>query len=261
MKTADLRCPREFRPCNGKVMDAGPEGETDLPILYQDDRYVAVHKPAGMLVHRSPMDRGETVFCLQLLRDQLGRTVYPCHRLDKPTSGLLLFALDPEALQEANRLWQENRVHKHYLALVRGWLEGEGLVDHPLRIILDSGKPGRERQEARTRYRCLHRYEVPMPVGPYPSARYSLMELSPETGRTHQLRRHMKHLSHQVIGDTRYGDGRHNAFFREKYAFHRLFLASVSLEFNHPFSGKRLLLSCPPDPELTRVLGLLPLTA
>ena len=238
-----------------------PGNPGELPILYQDDRYVAIHKPDGLLVHRSPMDHGETVFCLQLLREQLGRTVYPCHRLDRPTSGLLLFALDPEALQEANRLWREDGIVKHYQALVRGWVEEEGLIDHPLRVILETGKAGEKRQEARTRYRCLRHYEVPEPVGPYSTARYSLMELCPETGRTHQLRRHMKHLSHPIVGDTRYGDGHHNAFFREKYGSHRLFLAATGLEFTHPFTGESLHLSCPPDSSFAAVVEQLPLTA
>jgi len=256
-----LYCPEaagELNPCS---MEESCHSRDPLPILYQDDRYVAVHKPAGLLVHRTPMDRGETVFCLQLLRDQLGRTVFPCHRLDKPTSGILLFALDHEALEKANRLWREDGVRKHYQALVRGWLEGEGLIDHPLRVILDSGKASGEFQDARTGYRGLQAYKLDTAVGPHPTARYSLVELIPRTGRTHQLRRHMKHLSHPIVGDTRYGDGRHNRVFRERFACHRLLLASIRLSFVHPYTQETLCLECPPEESFSCVLRQLPLRA
>lgn len=234
-----------------------------LQILYQDDRYVAVLKPAGMLVHRSALDRYETVFCLQLLRDQLGREVWPCHRLDKPTSGVLLFALDKEALQAANQLFAGDGVSKTYHALVRGWLTGEGIIDHPLAYPEDAGpvRGGGQPQEARSRYRLLERYELPIPMDPHPSARYSLVELVPLTGRMHQLRRHMKHLSHPIIGDTRYGDGRHNRLFREHLDCHRLMLFAGRMAFTHPFSGSQPEITCPPDPGFEAVLGKLPVTA
>ena len=234
-----------------------------LVILYQDDRYVAVFKPAGLLVHRTALDRHETRFCLQLLRDQLDREVFPCHRLDKPTSGVLLFALDKEALQAANRLFAADGVKKIYRALVRGWLTGEGIIDHPLPYPEDAGaaRGGGKPQDARTCYRVLGQYELPVPVEPHPTARYALGELVPETGRMHQLRRHLKHLSHPVIGDTRYGDGRHNRFFREHLDCHRLMLFARQITLTHPFSGRQTEITCPGDPGFETVLAKLPLTA
>ena len=234
-----------------------------LEILYQDDRYVAVFKPPGLLVHRTPLDRHETRFCLQLLRDQLGREVFPCHRLDKPTSGILLFALDREALKAANAAFAGEGVIKQYRALVRGWVEGSGLIDHPLAYPADAG-PARGRgepQPAITRYTSLCSYEIDAPDGRHPTARYSLLELIPETGRMHQLRRHMKHLSHPVIGDTRYGDGRHNRLFRERFGCHRLMLNACRLVFPHPFTGERVRIDALPDPEFETILEQLAVVA
>ena len=212
-----------------------------LDILYQDDRYVAVDKPSGLLVHRSNLDKYETRFCVQLLRDQLGKHVFPCHRLDKPTSGVLLFALDKEALVAGNELFMMHRISKTYHAIVRGWIAEEGIIDHELKDIADSG----ERKgggPAITRFLRLRKYEVEIPLGRYPTARYSLVELSPETGRMHQLRRHMKHLDHHIIGDTNYGDGLHNRFFRERFNSSRLLLNASRLEFVHPFTGARTII-------------------
>ncbi len=212
-----------------------------LDILYQDDRYVAVDKPAGLLVHRSNIDKYETRFCVQLLRDQLGKHVFPCHRLDKPTSGVLLFALDKEALVAANDLFVQHRISKTYHAIVRGWIDEAGTIDHPLKDITDSGEKSGG-GSAVTEFHRLRKFEIDVPLGRYPTARYSLVELSPETGRMHQLRRHMKHLNHHIIGDTNYGDGLHNRFFREHFNSSRLLLNASWLEFVHPFTGARIMI-------------------
>lgn len=235
--------------------------EESLEILYQDEHYIAVHKPAGLLVHRSPVDKHETRFCLQVLRDQTGLTVHPCHRLDKPTSGVLLFALDRDSLRLASRMFEEKRAVKIYRALVRGWIDGEGRIDHPLAYIPD-GRENRGRgqpQPAATRYRALAHYEIPVPVGRYPTGRYSEVELRPETGRMHQLRRHMKHMDHHIIGDTRYGDGVHNRLFRESYGCHRLMLVAVKLAFNHPITGNPVEINRGADPGYDKIIGKLPL--
>lgn len=234
-----------------------------MKILYQDPRYVAVYKPPGLLVHRSPLDRHETRFCVQLLRDQLAREVFPCHRLDKPTAGVLLFALDREALRAANRLFSAHAAEKTYHALVRGWVQESGIVDHPLKHPPDAGPPRGtlKTREARTRYRCLGWYEVQVPIRPHPTARSSLVELQPETGRMHQIRRHLKHLSHPIIGDTRYGDGRHNRLFRGHFTCQRLMLVATGLVMEHPFEGNRLEIRTPPDPEFREILSKLPLAA
>ncbi|MEX0321432.1 MAG: pseudouridine synthase [Puniceicoccaceae bacterium] len=234
-----------------------------MKILYQDDHYVAVHKPSGLLVHRSPIDKLETRFAVQIVRDQIGQRVYPCHRLDKPTSGVLLFALNREALQAANELFAEHKVHKKYTALVRGWIEGEGEINHTLKGIEDAGelRGGGEPQDAVTRYKCLHQYELMESSGAYPTSRYSLVELSPLTGRTHQLRRHMKHLSHHMIGDTRYGDGRQNRFFRERFDCHRLMLQAIEMELSGHLEHDTIKIKSELDADIKRVIDRLPLRA
>ncbi|MHC4885869.1 MAG: pseudouridine synthase, partial [Planctomycetota bacterium] len=180
----------------------------ELSILYLDDHLVAIHKPAGLLVHRTVMDRHETRFAVQLLRDQLGQRVDPLHRLDKPTSGILLFALDAETASLGHALFDEGRVEKTYWALVRGWMEGEGLIDHALRPM--DGAKDVEGKPSQTEYRCLERIEIQEAVDRFPTTRYSLVELQPKTGRRHQLRRHCRHRHHPIIGDTRHGVGNHN---------------------------------------------------
>jgi len=210
-----------------------------LSICYQDEYLVAVHKPAGMLVHRSWLDRHETRFLMQTLRDQLGCHVYPLHRLDRPTSGLVLFALSAEVARLGANLFSDRQVSKRYLALVRGYVDGEGIIDYPLKEELDKiadaqADQDKAAQPAVTRYRCLQQGELPFAVGRYPTSRYSLVELFPETGRKHQLRRHMAHLRHPIVGDTTHGDGRHNRFFREQFGIHRLLLTATGLSFIHP---------------------------
>ncbi len=233
-----------------------------MQILYQDDQLVAVNKPAGLLVHRSAIDRHETRFALQLVRDLIGRRVYPVHRLDKPTSGVLLFALSPEAARSLTEAFTARQPEKTYLAVVRGVLPESGLIDYPLveepdrmtdRLAsLDKGP-----QAAVTAYRLLAQVEFPVAVGRYASSRYSLLAASPRTGRKHQLRRHFKHLFHPVIGDTRYGEGRHNRFFRTEFDCHRLLLHAVELAFLHPCTGEQMILTAPLDPSFGALLSRL----
>ncbi len=223
-----------------------------LEILYRDDLLVAVNKPAGLLVHRSDLDRHETRFALQIVRDMMGRHVYPVHRLDRPTSGVLLFALSPEAARDVAAAFEARRVEKRYLALVRGVIGEAGCVDHPLAEEPDRRLPGpvgpAEPQEAVTGYRRLAETEIAVAVGRHASARYSLAELCPHTGRRHQLRRHMKHLSHPIIGDTTYGDGCHNRLFRDDLGCRRLLLHAAELAFPHPESGATVVVTAPLDP-------------
>ena len=230
-----------------------------MKVLYSDAHYVAVDKPAGLLVHRSGVDRHETRFAMQMLRDQLGQWVYPVHRLDKCTSGVLLFALSPDAARRAGDLFTGGRVAKRYLAVVRGYLDEEGVIDYALAEPVDAMTDARARvdkgpQHAVTRFTRLATAELPQPVGRYATARYSLAELMPYTGRKHQIRRHLKHVFHPVIGDTTYGDGRHNRFFRSKFHCDRLLLAARSLTFSHPYSGSAVTVEAPLDPAFTRVL-------
>jgi tRNA pseudouridine65 synthase len=234
----------------------------DLDILYQDPWLVAVHKPSGLLVHRSLIDKRETRFALQLVRDRIGRRVYPVHRLDKPTSGVLLFALDPETARQMMAQFTAGRVHKTYRAIVRGYTEAVGVIDYALREEHDRMTDARADsdkapQQAVTHYRRLATAEVPNPIGRYPSARYSLVELHPKTGRKHQLRRHLKHIFHPIVGDTTHGDGSHNRFFRQHFDNRRLLLAATALQFTHPGSGEPLRITACLAPDFQRILDAL----
>ncbi|WP_298039406.1 pseudouridine synthase [uncultured Desulfuromonas sp.] len=218
-----------------------------LDILYSDEHLVVVDKPAGLLVHRSPIDRRETRFALQIVRDQLGRRVYPAHRLDKPTSGALLFGLCPESAARLSGLFAGGEVEKAYLAVVRGVAAEHGVIDHPLAERPEKLRDPREGEPRRaiTEYRRLAAVELPFAVGRYPTSRYSLVEARPRTGRRHQLRRHFKHVFHPIVGDTKYGEGRHNRFFREDLASSRMLLAAVEISFDHPFTGRRVSVPAP----------------
>ncbi|MBS1198880.1 MAG: truC [Proteobacteria bacterium] len=227
-----------------------------LPILYRDEYLIAIDKPSGLLVHRSDIDRHETRFAVQLLRDQIGQRVQPVHRLDRGTSGLLLFAFDSEIMRQLSQQFETNAVHKTYLAVVRGWPPEEGCIDHPLTVQADkyAGISGKEAQAAVTRFRRLATIELPFAVEPYPVSRYALVALSPETGRRHQLRRHMKHIAHPIIGDATHGKGIHNRFFQQQFACSRLLLACVELRLKHPVSGEDLILRAPPGDDFAGIL-------
>jgi tRNA pseudouridine65 synthase len=228
-----------------------------LQILYHDDQLVAVHKPAGLLVHRSDLDRHETRFALQLVRDQLGMRVYPVHRLDRPTSGLLLFALSPETARVLAGAFEARLVEKRYLAVVRGIIGEEGVVDHPLADEPDRSSPGLPSEELRTAvtaYRRMATTELPFASGRHSTSRYSLVELRPLTGRRRQLRRHMKHLCHPMIGDTTYGEGRHNRLFRDELKCGRLLLHAAELSFSHPATGLAVTVTAPLEGEFAALL-------
>jgi len=217
----------------------------ELEILYQDEYLVAINKPSGLLVHKSLIDRHEIYFAMMILRDQIGQYVYPVHRLDKPTSGVLLFALNKESAKLMSEQFQEHSIQKTYLAVVRGYTEDEGVIEHPLTQKLDKiadkdTKADKEAQEAITSFKRLAEVELPFAIGRYDKTRYSLVEVSPKTGRKHQIRRHMKHISHHILGDTKYGRGEHNKFIREQFDCNRLLLHASSLEVKHPYTHEVL---------------------
>lgn len=217
--------------------------ELALPVLYRDDWLIAIHKPAGLLVHRSALDRHETRFALQMLRDQIGRPVYPVHRLDKGTSGVLLFALEREVSCALHGQFERGEVAKTYLAIVRGHPLVVGEIDHALARMADEHAgivASAAAQPALTRYRRLATVELPYRVDRYPSSRYALLALEPLTGRWHQLRRHLKHISHPIIGDATHGKGRHNRLFQELFGCQRLLLAATGMQFAHPVDGQRV---------------------
>lgn len=199
-------------------------------VIYQDDQLIAINKPAGMLVHRSKLDAHETRFALQWVRDHIGQRVYPLHRLDKATSGVLAFAKSPEVARHWSQAWHTNAVHKTYLALVRGWPDSEGTINHPLRD--PDSAPNSPKKEAKTTFKTLNKYLINNKIDRYDMSRFSLLGLHPITGRRHQLRQHLKHINHPIIGDVRYGKGTYNRWARDQFGEARLFLHAHQLHLN-----------------------------
>ena len=241
-------------------MNIESEIANPIEIIYEDESLVAINKEAGLLVHRSWLDKGETRFAMQLTRDAVGCHVFPVHRLDRPTSGVLLFAKSSSVARSLTEAFTEHRVTKEYLAVVRGYIPAQGSVDYALSFkpdaiadkFADLDKPA---QEAVTHWQSLAQIELPFAVSKkHDTSRYSLVRLIPETGRKHQLRRHMRHLFHHIVGDTSHGDGRHNRFFRSQYSCERMLLHAQSLALNHPVSGEPLLLKAGLDEQWMRVL-------
>jgi tRNA pseudouridine65 synthase len=222
-----------------------------LPLLHRDPWLVAVAKPAGLAVHRSEQVRDRAP-ALQRLRDQLGCWVYPVHRLDRGTSGVLLFALDPAVARTVGEALTRRDVDKRYLAVVRGFAPEHAEIDYPLRE-----HPEAPPQPARTTLRRLGTVTLPIPVGRWPEARYSLVELRPHSGRLHQLRKHMAHLRHPIVGDVRHGEGRHTRLFREHLGVHRMLLHARAMTLPHPVTGEPLELRAPLDAELSVLLAAL----
>jgi tRNA pseudouridine65 synthase len=241
-------------------VDRSNEGEPPLPILYRDEQIVVIDKPPGLLVHRSEIDRHETRFAIQILRNQIGQYVWPAHRLDRGTSGVLLFGLSKEIAGVLGRQFEAGTVDKKYLAVVRGHPPESGTIDHALTRQRDAyefqgERSSTEAQAALTHYRRLAEIELPVAVDRYPSSRYALLALEPVTGRRHQIRRHLKHIAHPIIGDATYGKGRHNRYFAEHLGCHRLLLACIGLNFNHPLDGRRMEIKAPVSGEFAATLA------
>ncbi|PKG57646.1 tRNA pseudouridine(65) synthase TruC [Shewanella sp. Choline-02u-19] len=216
-----------------------------IEILFEDDDVVAIHKPAGLLVHRSYLARRERFFAMQLTRDKVGCHVFPVHRLDRPTSGILLFAKSSEMAKALCEQFASHTIDKEYLAIVRGNMYDAATLDYALKVELDDlgdkdVDPNKAAQNAVTSYRPILNSEIPFASGRYATSRYALVHLSPHTGRKHQLRRHMAHLRHPILGDTTHGDGKQNKFFRDHFGVNRLWLIAKKLSFNHPRTGERV---------------------
>lgn len=217
----------------------------NLEILYHDEHLVAINKPSGLLVHKSIIDKHEIYYAMMMTRDQIGKFIYPIHRLDKPTSGVLLFSLSKECATLMSKQFEEHSIIKTYLAIVRGYTELEGIIEHPLDEKLDKiadkkARSKKEAQEAITQYKRVATVELDHSIGKYEKTRYSLLKVTPKTGRKHQIRRHMKHISHHLLGDTKYGRGEQNKYIREAFNCQRMLLHAHSLEITHPFTQKRL---------------------
>lgn len=223
-----------------------------ITVLYADAQLAVVDKPAGLMVHDSALARGETEFALDRLREQFGRRVYFAHRLDRATSGCLLLAFDAAMASALGKSFMAREIDKHYLAVVRGWPEPQGLIDHPL-----DGGPGKPLKKAAiTAYARLSTAELQIPSSEFATSRYALLRCEPHTGRFRQIRRHLKHIHHHLIGDSSHGDGRHNRVFRAM-GISRMLLHAERLAFTHPLSGERIVVQAALDSEFRRAFARL----
>lgn len=203
-----------------------------LEIIYRDEHLIAINKPHDLLVHRSSIAADVEEFAMQILRDQIGAKVYPSHRIDRKTGGVLLFALSKDMEKAMQQQFMNNQVHKKYLAIVRGHTPDSGEVDYPLR------KENGTLQDAFTAYRTLQRAELPIPFGKHETSRYSLVEAEPTTGRMHQLRKHFAHIFHPIIGDRTHGCNKQNKLFKEKWEMTTMLLHASQLSFTHPITNE-----------------------
>ena len=222
-----------------------------LDILYQDDSLIAVNKPAGLAVHRSKMVGNAEEFLIDLLREQIGDSVYLAHRLDRATSGVLLVARNKDIAAALGGQFMGREVHKQYLVVVRGWPDPQqDLIDYPLPGSREIGP----RREARTRYRQLATVEVPIELGRYPQQRYAMLIAEPETGRFRQIRKHLAHIHHPVIGDCQHGRGDHNRLYKQHFGCHRMLLHAWRVHFKHPLTGAAMMIAAPLDPAYAALL-------
>lgn len=224
---------------------------TTMEVIYQDEYLVAVNKPHGLLVHPSSIAKDAEEFAMQLLRDQLGQYVFPVHRLDRKTGGVLLFALDTKAHRAAQQQFAERDVQKEYWAIVRGYTDDSGEIDYPLKK--ENGKS----QEAFTAYETMARAELPVPLGKHATVRYSLVKISPLTGRMHQIRKHMAHILHPIIGDRPHGCNKQNRLFKEKWGMTTMLLHARALTLAHPITTEPLKLMAPVQAEFKRMMELM----
>ena len=223
----------------------------NLPTIFHDAHLVAINKPHGLLVHRSSIANDATEFALQMLRDQLNQKVFPAHRLDRKTGGVLLFALSKDVEKLMQQQFQENMVDKKYLTIVRGYTDDTGEIDYPLR------KENGTLQEAFTKYKTLARAELDVPMGNHATSRYSLVEANPQTGRMHQLRKHFSHIFHPIIGDRTHGCNKQNKLFTERWQLDTMLLHASQLSFTHPVTQMQVNIEAPLQHEFLRVMGIM----
>jgi tRNA pseudouridine65 synthase len=222
-----------------------------LDILYRDENLIAINKPHGLLVHRSSIAADADEFAIQLLRDQISLKVNPVHRIDRKTGGLLLFALDKPTEIAMQQQFMENQVQKSYLAIVRGYTPDKEEINYPLR------KENGTLQDALTNYITLQRAEIDVPFGSHATSRYSLIEVKPETGRMHQIRKHLSHVFHPIIGDRTHGCNKQNKLFKERWEMTTMLLHAASLSFIHPVTKKQISIEAPLQQEFKRVSHLM----
>lgn len=222
-----------------------------LEIVYQDEHLIAINKPHDLLVHRSSIAKDENVFALQLLRDQIGKHVSPVHRLDRKTSGVLLFAFEKDVEIAMHQQFQNGLVDKKYIAIVRGYTPDTMDIDYPL------AKENGTLQDAFTTFSTLKRAEIDVAFGKHQTSRYSLIEARPTTGRMHQLRRHFAHIFHPIIGDRAHGCNKQNKLFKEKWAMMTMLLHASELKFTHPVSNQKVLINADLQQEFNQVMDLM----
>jgi tRNA pseudouridine65 synthase len=223
----------------------------ELEIIYHDDFMVAINKPHGLLVHKSFIAADATEFAVQILRDQIGRHVTPVHRLDRKTSGVLLFALTPEVNRALNVQFDRGEPSKTYWSVVRGYTADAETIDYPLM------KENGQMQEAVTEYKTLQRVEIPVALGKHQTQRYSLVEVKPHTGRMHQIRKHFDHIRHPIIGDRPYGCNKQNKFFLERWDMKTMLLHAAQLTVEHPVTACTLTIRANIQSEFQRSLEFL----
>lgn len=220
-----------------------------LEIIFENDELIAINKPHGLLVHRSRIANDAEVFALQLLRDQIGQRVYPAHRLDRKTSGVLLFSKSPDANARIQQIFRERKIKKTYHAIVRGFVADSGTIDYALTV-------NDKTQDAVTHFKSIQQFELPIPSGKFPSSRYSLLELKPITGRFHQIRKHLAHIFHPIIGDRPHGCNKQNKLWKTHFNMIKMMLHAARLEFEYP-NAEKICIEAKPSLEFQRVLGIL----
>jgi tRNA pseudouridine65 synthase len=213
-----------------------------ISIIYQDEFIICVSKPNNVLVHHAHHSRNvaDEKSLLQLLDEQIGGKFYPIHRLDRKTSGIILLAKETEYVSKFQKLFADKEIQKTYYGVVRGFSPETTIIDSPVK-----GRDSNVYKDALTHLKTLEQIPLDIPVKPYDSSRYSLVELSPKTGRMHQLRIHSNKISHPLIGDTKYGDKNHDMMFNENFGWKNMFLHAGKLEFKHPFTSEKLTLKAP----------------
>lgn len=222
-----------------------------LEVLFEDEDLIAINKPHGLLVHRSSIAADTSEFALQILRDQIGKTVYPAHRLDRKTGGVLLFSLNKEMDSAIQTAFSQNLIKKEYLAVLRGHTDPNGCIDYPLK------KENGTVQDAVTYYETLATTEINLPLGKHETSRYSLVLAKPETGRMHQIRRHFAHIFHPIIGDRPHGCNKQNKAWKEVFQHDTMLLHAKSLSFQHPRSQENILIVAKVQPEFKRALDII----
>jgi len=222
-----------------------------FPILYEDESIVVINKPPGIMVHPTKITEDKQ-FILPLLINQLEEELFAIHRIDRGTSGALLFGKNKDVVRELSMQFQERKVDKVYMAITRGYAPESEVIDYPI-----AREPHLPKRKAITHISTIHTHELPFAIGPYPSSRYSVVKAFPETGRRHQIRRHLRHLRYPIIGDRRHGDNKHNKYWREELGIERMLLHAKELAFLHPVSKELMRMEAPFDETFQKVFKML----